>query len=946
MNRQRLNGYHIERHLRCLLAVTALAVSSAVTAQDEQVTQLDAIQVMAATGSRIARAGYQAPTPVTILDTDTLFLKNPGNIADALNTLPTLQGSISPMSFESSQANGVRGNYLNLRGLGVERTLIMHDGRRVAPSGNNGSTDINLIPQMLLRQVDVVTGGASAAYGSDAVSGVVNFMTDSEFTGLKTISQIGMAGQGDNTSWRIGMAGGAERMNGRVHLIASFEHADSAGIKRRSDRQHAGDVWVRGGRGTASLPYQLYDHAAYNYLSLGGVISSGPLAGRQFIAGGDTIAFNPGTAIPGVATVAQNGDGAGHSPDCCTLLPEIESDQLFTRATLQVTPGISAFAQIALARTVSRESGILFQRHLNQMTIHRDNPFLSTTTRAALGDTQTFGVARSFDEWEPNPSIMKSRALNAAFGLEGTFGNTGTWELSYVRGDTRFTSRSHSQVYERFYSAVDAVRNTNGEIVCNITLTHPGLLDDCIPLNLFAAGSASLQARDWIMGDSIWSTRNRMDYLAFDMAGDVIKLPAGALSLAGGVEYRQLSMRQTSNSDPVQRPTDYTGLRFAPAGLARFYQPNVGEISGEYQVREAYAEVNLPLLANRSFVKLLELTGAYRLTDYSTSGSVDTWKVGFGYQSNHGIRLRGTLSRDIRAPSLTELFSGQNQRGIRIDDPLTGLANPVPVWTGGNPELIPEQGTTHTLGISFQPARLSGLVISLDWYRIKVEGAIAAPYTAPQTVDLCHQSGGTSPLCNQIERPSGSATNPDPGNFPTRILLTSQNVSAQEISGFDLETRWRTPAAAGILNIRTLATYLHTFRQQRAAGQAFQEFAGTVDDFTIPLPKWRGLVEFGFDAGAWRINLQQRMIGALDRSHRAIWTDNRLSAVFYTDLGMSYMMGDGLRSLEWFVTINNLFDREGPLHMTSSTPGTRVPTVRSLYDLNGRYFTVGLKMQF
>jgi len=176
--------------------------------------------------------------------------------------------------------------------------------------------------------------------------------------------------------------------------------------------------------------------------------------------------------------------------------------------------------------------------------------------------------------------------------------------------------------------------------------------------------------------------------------------------------------------------------------------------------------------------------------------------------------------------------------------------------------------------------------------------------------------------------------------------LTSQNVSAQDISGFDLEARWRKRFSAGMLNVRALTTRLEKFRQQRAAGQPFQEFAGAVDDFTIPLPKWRGLLDIGFDTGTWRINLQQRMMGAVDRSHTAVWTDNRLANVFYTDLGVSYMMGRGLRSMEWFLTINNLFDREGPLHMTSSTPGTRVPTVRSLYDLNGRYFTMGLKLQF
>lgn len=918
----------------------AQAETAAAAAADSSASSERALDEIVVTGSRIVRDGYSAPTPVTVLVADELFQKAPNSIADGLNQLPTFLNSTSPTATSGVQANATRGNFLNLRGLGPSRTLVMLDGRRVAPSSNSGATDIDLIPQMLIERVDVVTGGASAAYGSDAVSGVVNFILDDNFTGLKTLAQGGISSRDDDESYRVGVAGGTSLFNDRLHVMGSAERVHREGIPRRSDRPRSDQLWVRGGTGVASSPYIDVPNVNYTNLTLGGYVQTGPLAGQQFLPDGSLGPFNPGTSINSAGRAA-NGDGVGHSPFCCSLVPPVTSNQFFGRATFDITSNVSAFAEAAYSQSEIRDTGILFARQAGQMIIYRDNAYLTDAQRAALGSTTEFQVNRSFDEWGPNPTLGTSHALNAAIGLKGTLGGGWNWNVSYVRGDAKYRAVTQTEEYRRFYAAVDAVRDVNGNIVCRITITNPGLMDDCMPLNTFGENSASLAHRDWIRGRSIWSTQNEMDLVAFGVTGDVAELWAGPLSIAAGGEYRELTLDQNTNSDP-NVPWDRTGVR--SPNVARFYQPNVGAVEGSYDVKEAYLEANLPLLKDAPFAQALELNGAIRRTDYSTSGLVTTWKTGLTYEPIDGLRFRGALSRDIRAPSLNELFAGQTQTAASLIDPLTGFSGAVLQRTGGNPDLKPEIGETWTVGFSVGESLVPGFSAGLDYFNIELEDAIASPFTAQQVLDLCFQSGGTNLVCNQITR-DGSATDPNPGNFPRSVLLTNQNVSSWELSGIDFEMAYRHPLANGELSLRVLGSRLMHFQQQDGPGRPVREFAGTAADYLVPLPKWRGNVEIGYDIGQLSLRVQERIIGKHQKSQMAVYADNDVPTVTYTDLNVSYGIAFGGSDSQLFLTVNNVFDEEGPL-FAGTVPGLAIPVNRSIYDIIGRYFTVGLRSSF
>lgn len=908
---------------------------------DESSTDAERVEEVLVTGSRIAREDYSAPTPVRVLVADELFHKAPNSIADGLNQLPNFLNSISPTATAGVQATAARGNFLNLRALGPSRTLVMLDGRRVTPSNNNGATDIDLIPQMLIQRVDVVTGGASAAYGSDAVAGVVNFILDKNFTGLKTLVQGGISSRDDDESYKFGVAGGMHLFDGRLHLMGSAERTHREGIPRRTDRPRSAEFWVRGGTGVESSPYVDVPNVHYTNLTLGGYVQTGPLAGMQFLPDGSLGSFNPGTPI-GSAGRAANGDGVGHSPYCCSLVPPVTSDQFFGHATFEISSNVSAFAEAAYSQSKIVDTGILFARQAGQMIIFSDNAFLTDEQRAALGSTTEFQVNRSFDEWGPNPTVGKSHALNAAFGLKGTLGSNWNWSLSYVHGDSKYRSVTTTEEYRRFYAAVDAVRDPNGNIVCRITLTHPGLMDDCMPLNTFGENSASLAHRDWIRGHSIWSTQNKMNLVAFDVVGDLAQLWAGPLSIAAGAEYRDLTLDQESNSDPSV-PWDRTGVRGAPPTVARFYQPNVGVVHGSYDVKEAYLEASLPLVKDAPFARAMEVNGAIRRTDYSTSGLVTTWKTGLTYEPVVGLRFRAALSRDIRAPSLNELFAGQTQTASSLSDPLTGFAGSVLTRSGGNPNLKPEIGETWTVGFSISESLLPGFSASLDYFNISLDEAIASPFTAQQVLDLCFSSGGTSIVCNQIQR-DGSHTDPSPDNFPRAVMLTNQNVSSWELSGIDFDLAYRQALGPGQLSLRVLGTRMMHFTQQDGPGQPVREFAGTAADFQVPLPKWRGNVEIGYDVGAFGLRIQERIIGKHDKSHFAVYANNHVPTVTYTDLNVTYDLDLGSGS-QLFLTVNNLFDEQGPL-FSGTVPGLAIPVNRAIYDIIGRYYTLGLRSRF
>lgn len=903
------------------------------------------------TGSRIQKQGYNAPTPLTVLNADELVRKAPSNVPDALNQLPQFQGSINQNMQADTGSSKVRsGNYLDIRALGPQRVLILMNGRRVPPTSSNGATDANLIPQMLIRRVDVVTGGASAAYGSDAVSGVVNFVLDDQFKGLKLNAQSGISTYGDNGSHKFGAAFGHALMDDRLHILASAEYYHSDGITDRSSREtSSGESTLSGmtvgGLGTTASPYYYVGNAHLNTQTFGGLITSGPLANQQFLPGGTLAPFNAGTAIPGRPGYGINSDGIIIPTNGRTGVPTLTTKQLFGRIAFDLAPTTSLFVE------ASYNTGHNTDRNSSPGTpgtgtvVYAENAFLQPSVASQLAPGTSFRMNRNFRDWPLDSSEQKSRNFILNAGLTGDTGGV-KWEVYYTHGSSTFETNSYQIENAKFFAAMDAVRNSSGQIVCRITVTNPGRMDNCVPLNIFGEGSSSQAAIDFVHGTSNWRAVNKMDLVAANISAEPFSLWAGPVSVALGAEYRHQSIVQTSNGNPAVA-VDFTGIRGATTGN-RFAGVNVGVGAGSYNVKEVYGEVAVPL-ARGSAIGDLDLNGAVRLTDYSTSGTVTTWKVGGSYQPVSDIRLRATLSQDIRAPSLFELFAGKQQTTSPLTDLHTGTSSVTNVISSGNPALKPEVARTFTAGAVLSPSFLPGFNLSVDYYRIRINEAIAQPFTYIQMADLCERSNGTSELCAQIIRPFAYSDR-SAANFPTEIRLQNLNLARTRVEGIDIEGSYRQMVGSGTLGLRLVASRLLHYRQQNSSLSPVADFAGNADFvqgfYPLPLPKWRGNLEVSYTGDALTVSVQERYIGAFNKSDQFVHQQNRVKATFYTDFNMGYRFRNVPGQPELYATVNNVFNQKGRLFLISPVTGLNIPTARSVYDIVGRYFTAGVKARF
>lgn len=936
------------------MAVAAHAQESTSAPVEKAAAESDAGKAPAAdqiivTGSRIQKQGYNAPTPLTVLSADELVRKAPSNVPDALNQLPQFQGSINQNMQADTGASKVRsGNYLDIRALGPQRVLILMNGRRVPPTSSNGATDANLIPQMLIRRVDVVTGGASATYGSDAVSGVVNFVLDDRYEGLKLNAQSGISTYGDDGSYKFGGAWGHAFLDDRLHVIASAEYYHSNGIENRSSRQtSSGESTLSGmtigGSGTAAAPFVYVANARLNSQTYGGLITTGPLAGQQFARGGLLQPFNAGTAIPGRPGYGIGSDGILFPTVGRTGAPTLTTAQLFGRLAYDVTPSISFFVEGSYNTGKNTDHN---QSPFSPGTvIFAENAFLQPSVSAALTPGSNFRFARAFRDWDTDRNEQKSRNVIVNAGLTGETGGA-KWDIYYTHGNSRFETSSYQLENRKYFAAVDAVRNSSGNIVCRITVTNPGMMDDCVPLDIFGEGSGSQAARDYVHGTSVWKAVNKMDLVAANISGEPFSLWAGPVSVAVGAEYRHQSIVQTSNGNPAV-PTDFTGIRGVTTSN-RFASVNVGVGAGSYSVKEIYGEVAVPLAKN-SAIGNLDINGAIRYTDYSTSGSVTTWKVGTSYEPIPDLRFRGTLSQDIRAPSLFELFAGKQQTTSPLTDLHTGTSSNTNVISSGNTSLKPEVARTFTAGAVFSPRFLPGFNLSLDYYRIRIKDAIAQPFTYIQMADICERSNGTSELCAQIIRPFGFSDR-SAANFPTEIRLQNLNLARTKVEGIDVEASYRKPAMGGTIGARLVATRLLHYFQQNSSISPVVDFAGNADFiqgfYPLPLPKWRGNLELSYVSDGLGLSVQERYIGSFNKTDQFAYINNRVPATFYTDFNISYRMGDVPAKPELYITVNNVFNQKGRLFLISPLAGLNIPTARSVYDIVGRYFTVGVKTRF
>lgn len=944
-----------------LLAGTSALFAQTAAAQDAPAK--DNAEPIVVTGTRIVRDGYTAPSPITVASTEELAKSTPTNLPDALNKLPQFQLSSSPSRSVHNFVNTAsHGNILNLRGVGGNRTLILFDGMRVPPTTFRGDVDTDVLPSGLVQRVEVVTAGASAAYGSDAIAGVVNFVLNKKFSGLAASAQYGVSGKGDNPNYKFTAAGGFDVLGGAGHVLLSAEYFNTSGMRRDARSitaegyQFAGAVRGGGTVGSATNPYTIIRNGRTILQAEGGLVTNGPFANQRFLPDGTLTPFIAGT-LTGSPTFASGGDGF-HQPYNASQNAPLTNKQLFGRFSYDVAPAVTAYVQgiytrsdltyFALPNSVSAPTSLA--------TIFSGNAFLRPEVQAQLtsANAASFGLSEFFGEaMGPNQANERTDFYMATAGLDGELGSGWTWDANYTHSRSAHNVDQFN-VFEsqKLFAALDAVRDPSGNIVCRPTLDADPVIRQryagCVPFNPFGFRSYSPAAADYVTGTSSYDAIIRQDSATANVQGSVFDLPAGPVAIALGGEYRKQTLKLTSNADPAlldttaERTEFFRGLRGVPSAALAYFITNIGVANGSVSVKEAFAEIDVPVLKDTPFFQSLNLNAAARVTDYSTSGTVVTWKAGATWRPVEDVLLRGTYSRDIRAPALFDLFAGDQFVIATLNDPVSKVGGQVAQVNSGNRDLKPERSKSLALGAVFSPGFLPGFAFSVDYYRLKINGAISS-LTLTQTVENCALSGGTAAECAFITRAT-------PTSFPSSVRIAPGNISFLETSGIDFDASYRTGLAGGDLSLRLYANYLSSYKTQQSVVSPVYDLAGRANinaGGIVGRPKVRGTFNVSFAKDGFGLFLSEQYIGKFKLGTpepNQVVLNPDIPAVWYTDLTVSQKIPTSGGEFEVFATVNNLFDKQPPLIPAVSSGGS-FPTITALYDVVGRTFTVGARIK-
>ncbi|WP_294291765.1 TonB-dependent receptor [uncultured Sphingomonas sp.] len=910
------------------------------TIDDGTVTPADVI----VTGSRIARSGFTAPTPVTVVGEERLEQRAITNVGEALNELPSFRPLVTPATQQAVGGN-IGARVLDLRGLGATRTLVLLDGKRFVPSTTQGTIDVNLIPSSIVSRAEVVTGGASAAYGSDAVAGVVNFILAKDLRGFRGSVQAGISERGDGGQQNVQMAWGNRFADERGHILIAGEYDHSEGLGDCYTRSWCPREQLIGNSpaGAGGLAASIRGGpAGTGTLSSGGLIvaNSGPLRGLAFNPDGSTYAYNFGTIYgtnpSPLFTLGGSESGRNGFLDGILLIPPVERIVGFAHVDYELSPALKANIDLSFGQVDGTVIGSVAR---STLTIQRTNAFLPSGVAALLdaNGLTSFTLGRGFNDLGGSRNMARNRTYRAVASLEGRIGEGWKWDAYYQFGRNDFRQDYTGNVVgSRIVNAADAVRS-NGQIVCRINADAITTNDDasCVPFNVFGAGNISSAARAYIAPSGYQTTVTTEHVVAANVSGALFALPGGDLSVATGAEYR---------SDKA------VGTADALSTANAFWSFNGKAVNGTINVVEGYVEAEAPLLRDVAFARTLELNGAIRRTHYNRSSpgiaetSVDatTWKVGGVWSPVEGVRLRATRSRDIRAPNLTELFGPVTLGRTTIVDPRqNGAQIQVNAFSGANRLLEPEKANTWTAGIVVAPTWdwARSFRLSVDYYDISLRGAIS---TLGAQVLVTRCAAGATDLCQYVQR--------DASGTLVSVSDVLQNVSEIVNRGIDVEASYRTDIGSlGSLDLRLLATH---YLKLTIGGVDRTGQTGYRPGTTTGVPDWIVDGTVVWTTGPLALNAHGKyipkgvfdttLVGPEDAGYAATLSNsvnsNRVNGRFYLDLGATMKVND---RFEMFGVVNNVLDKDPPL-AASAQGGTN----QVYFDPIGRFFKVGARVKF
>ncbi|KAF1015915.1 MAG: Colicin I receptor [Stenotrophomonas maltophilia] len=791
MTHHRTPGRH---PLTCALLAGLMAAATAPAFAQEAASGNNPIDLdrVSVTGSRIARTGFVTPSPVTAITAEEIRSTGANNIGDLMARLPALSPTYTLGN--STRFIGTAGvGLLDLRGMGTSRTLVLVNGRRhVGATSGSTAVDVNTIPVEWIERVEVITGGASAVYGADAVAGVVNFIMKKSFDGAEVRGQTGMANEGGFSRSFISASAGTDFAGGRGNAAIALEYSKQDRFTR-TDRAIGNEFLV-------SVRNPNFDRSKLAIESNPETVLAGP-GGNHSISFGGT--FTLGAFTPGVPSTYRNRyqfnpddtfrpqryDGTVVSNSSCVdcdfanlnsvadLQPGFDRKSVNTVVNFDLTDNHRLYFEGKYTETVS---DFLAQPSFDQsLRIRRDNPYITPQLRTmmdAAGQTQLTLSRFNVDAGQRGEHVERN-TKRIVLGVEGnltdnwTYDAYGNWGQSEVK-----RWNLNNRINERWQAGLDtAIDPAAGQIVCRTTLNPLATnanngnrvysqfaREGCVPFSVFGNGAVTQAARDWMNVKSYNFSRLEQAVFSASLANSsLFSLPAGDVGVAGGVEYRrEKSIEQT---DPLAAQ----GLTFLNA---------IPNRAGKYDVREAFVETTVPLLADIPGIYNLTMDAAGRWSDYSSIGKTTTWKVGLDWTIILSLRARGTLSQAVRAPSIGELYNPQSENFAAINDPCNYLpTNPnrpgtaadlvlrqancstlgVPVgWvdtysanrpgvSGGNPNLKPERARSFTYGLVWQPDFIQGFGMSIDYWWISLEDAIGA-VTAETNATRCVDSPAAS----------------------------------------------------------------------------------------------------------------------------------------------------------------------------------------------------------
>ena len=924
------------------------------------------------TGSRITTSGFNAPTPTTVIGETEIAANAQPNVFTTIAQLPSLQGSSGTSVNTFSTSSGQQGlSSFSLRGVGPIRTLTLLDGQRVVGANVTGVPDISLFPQLLIKRVDIVNGGASASYGSDAVGGVVNFITDTRFEGIKGNVQGGITTYGDNEQYLLQLAAGQSFLDDRLHVVASVEYDDQAGVGGGEFGLGlaGGRDWFRqttlvnrGVLDDGSPQYVVRDYAQSIGFTKYGLITAGPLQGIAFDQNGVPFQFDYGSNGVPVGDAAGNvtgclpgfcigGDLSGNIDAGRSLQSSIERLNSYGRIGYDFAENNEVFFSFNFGQVQTSNQPVNGQNRPN-LTIQCDNAFVPDSVQAACADESItsfrFGTSNAaLGNTRVSTDRRQYRFVVGANGRFPALGSDWSYDAYYQHG-RNYTDIDVRNILlsNRFNQAIDAVE-LGGAVVCRNAVARE---NGCQPLNIFG-GNPSEAALRYIMPDQgpYQRTRQTQDVVSVNFSGRPFDLWAGPVSIAFGAEWRQEDY--TVRADPYgagfeasPANSEYLADPTLLAAGNNWYAGNYKNGQGAYNVKEAFFEVDLPLF-NSEVVGRANINGAARVTEYSTSGTIWTWKIGGTWDLPlDGLRLRGVTSRDVRAPNLSELFAAPVTTTLpNFYDPFRDINVLALQFTTGNPDLRPEVARNTTFGVALaSPSWLPGLNLSFDYYKIKIDDVISS-IGAAEIVNLCFLNV-VPETCDAF-----NLNNPDGPNF---INVQAFNLASIETEGFDIEAsyRWREPLGLpGSFTVRALATHVINFITDTGLpGTIPTDGAGVNNGNT---PHWKWLAVQTYENDAFSLLIQERWFtdgtygnqylvcqpGSCPASTaiRPTIDDNFMPGAFYLDIGGTYNVTEAVTA---YFKVDNLLDHDPARSTIFSNP--------TLYDQLGRTYRAGVRFRF